>query len=201
MNDPRLHAFRAIRGKTEVGSDTVGFFEADAGYIVAQAVGCFFDDIDGGGAVCLEDLYRKSGAEVLPAEHHDAAHTELSGEVIMYFIGAFRAYAAYIAKPTGVVFDNIKGVRAEFIDNPVRRDGADPFYGAGGEITPYCSGIFGELFLEIGDFELTAEGRVHLPITLHAYRFALAQKRHYPDKRHRLASAVYHADGIAVFIV
>ena len=119
----------------ELHGDRVGGLEADAADVARQPIGVLGHDLDGVGAVGLEDAHRPRGADAVAVqEDHDLAHDLLLGPGVGDALGAHRADAGHLAQPVGLGLDDVEHLLAERLDHLLGVDRADAADHAGAEI-------------------------------------------------------------------
>ena len=119
----------------EPHGDRVGGLEADAADVARQPIRVLGHDLDGIGAVGLEDAHRPCGADAMAVqEDHDLAHDLLLGPGAGDALGAHRADAGHLAQAIGLGLDHIEHLLAESLHHLLGVDRADAADHAGAEI-------------------------------------------------------------------
>ena len=119
----------------ELHRDCVGGLEADAADVAGQPIGVLGHDLDGVGAVGLEDAHRPRGADAVAVqEDHDLPDDLLLGPGAGDALGAHRADAGHLAQTIGLGLDDVEHLLAERLDHLLGVDRADAADHAGAEI-------------------------------------------------------------------
>ena len=119
----------------ELGGDHVGGPEADAADVAREPVRVLRDQLDGVGAVGLEDAHRARGADpVRVQEQHDLADDLLVRPAPDDAPGALGADPVHLAQPLGLLLDDVEHGLAEGRDQPLGVDRADALDHAGAEV-------------------------------------------------------------------
>ena len=135
VGDPGAHPDHRRLLDAELHGDRVGGLEADAADVAREPVGVLGHDLDGIGAVGLEDADRACGADAMAVqEDHDLAHDLLLGPGAGDALGAHRADAGHLAQPIGLGLDDVEHLLAERLDHLLGVDRADAADHPGTEI-------------------------------------------------------------------
>ena len=135
VGNPGAHPDHRRLLDAELHGDGVGGLEADAADVARQPVGVLGHDLDGIGAVGLEDADRACGAHAMAVqEDHDLPHDLLLGPGAGDALGAHRADAGHLAQTIGLRLDHVEHLLAERLDHLLGVDRADAADHAGTEI-------------------------------------------------------------------
>ena len=117
------------------GRDGVGRLEADPAHIAGETIGVLREDLDGFGAVGLEDPDRPRRADTVRVqEDHDLADDLLIGPPSDDPLGALGADALDLLEPLRLPLDDVEHRLAERPHQPFAVDGTDPSDHARAEI-------------------------------------------------------------------
>jgi hypothetical protein len=118
VGDPGAHADHCRLVDAELHGDRIGGLESDAADVARQAIGVLGHDLNGIGAIGLEDADGACGAHpVAVQEDHDLPHDLLLGPGAGDALGAQRADAGHLAQTLGRRFDHLEDVLAERLDH------------------------------------------------------------------------------------
>ena len=135
VGDPGAHPDHRRLLDAELHGDRVGGLEADAADVARQAIGVLGHDLDGIGAVGLEDAHRACRADAVAVqEDHDLPHDLLLGPGVGDALGAHRADAGHLAQAIGLRLDDVEHLLAERLDHLLGVDRADAADHPGAEI-------------------------------------------------------------------
>ena len=135
VGDPGAHPDHRRLLDAEPHRDRVRRLEADAADIARETVRVLGHDLDGIGAVGLEDADRACGAHAMAVqEDHDLPHDLLLGPGTGDALGAHRADAGHLAQAIGLGLDHVEHLLAERLDHLLGVDRADAADHPGTEI-------------------------------------------------------------------
>ena len=126
VGDPGAHPDHRRLLDAELHGDRVGGLEADAADVARQPIRVLGHDLDGIGAVGLEDANGAGGADAMAVqEDHDLAHDLLLGPGAGDALGAHGADAGHLAQAVRLGLDNVEHFLAERLDHLLGVDRAD----------------------------------------------------------------------------
>ena len=174
----------------ELHGDRVGGLEADAADVARQPVGVLGHDLDGVGAIGLEDPHRPRRADAMAVqEHHDLAHDLLLGPGVGDALGAHRADARHLAQPVGRRLDDVEHLLAEGPHQLLGVDRADAADHAGAEILLDAVDRGRGRGAQEPRLELLAMGAVVDPVARRGDPLAGGDRRGVADDRDQIAMA------------
>ena len=135
IGDPGAHADHGGLFDAELHGDGVGGLEADAADIARQAIRVLGHDLDGVGAIGLENPHCPRRADAMAVqEDHDLADDLLFGPGIGDALGANLANPSHLAQPVRLGLDDIEYLLAERIDHLFGVDRPDAADHPGAEV-------------------------------------------------------------------
>ena len=118
VGDPGAHADHRRLLDAEPHGDRVRGLEADAADIAREPIRVLGHDLDGIGAVGLEDADGARGADAVAVqEDHDLPHDLLLGPGAGDALGAHRADTGHLAQAIGLGLDHVEHLLAERPDH------------------------------------------------------------------------------------
>ena len=188
VGNPGAHPDHRRLVDAELHGDCIGGLEADAADVACQAIRVLGHDLDGVGAVGLEDADRSGGADAMAVqEDHDLAHDLLLGPGAGDALGAHRADAGHLAQAIRLRLDHIEHFVAECPDHLLGVDRADAADHAGTEVLLDAFGRRRRRSAQEARLELLAVGTVVDPFARSGDPLAGGDRGGMPDGGHQFA--------------
>ena len=202
IGNPGAQAVRLRRRVRQRFGNRFGALKTDARLRFAQIKRIFEHPLHGVGAERIKrgDALAR-GHAVSFQRHHNVANGKLLFKVLLYFFGFFQGNAFDCCELFRLVFEHIKGTFAEFFDDFFRRNGTDPFHGAGGEIVVKLFGGRRHFAFKRFHFKLPPERRVKRPKAGKPHRFADGNIRKSTDGRDKFLITADFQHRISVLLI
>ena len=198
----RFQPLGAVPRHVVILGDAVGVAEIQLQRLAAQQIRILGDGVHGPGAEGAEDLHGLAGANLELGEVGDELpHPEHPLELLLDAVGLVRRDAGDGGELGRIVGDDLQRLRAEFVNDLIRRAGPDVGQRAAGEESIDGFQVFGHIRLALLCVELAAVGRVVLVLAPADDRLARVQLAHHAaDHRHH-AAARHLKNGVAIIRV
>ena len=135
IGNPSAHADHRRPVDAEFYSDRIRRLESDAADVACESIRVLRHDLDGIGAVSLEDADRACGAHTMAMqEDHDLPHDLLLGPCPGDPLGTHRADAGHLAQTIGLGLDHIEHLFTKHLDHFLGVDRANASDHPGSEI-------------------------------------------------------------------
>ena len=190
IGDPGAHADHGGLFDAELHGDGVGGLEADAADIARQAIRVLGHDLDGVGAIGLENPHRPRRADAMAVqEDHDLADDLLLSPAFGDALGANRANPGHLAQAVRLGLDDVEYLLAERIDQLFGVDRPDAADHSGAEILLDAVNRCRRRCAHEARFELLAMGVVVDPFARRGDPLAGGDYRGVADDRDQFAVA------------
>ena len=202
IGNPGAHPRHGGLLDAELHRNGVGGLEPDAADVAREPVRVLGHDLDGVGAVGLEDAHRARRADPMAVqEHHDFSHRLLLGPRGQDAGGPHTADALDLPQPVGRRLDDVEHLVAERADQLLGVDRADAADHAGCEIFFDAVGGCGRRGAQEPRLELLAVGAVVDPVARRRDPLAGGDHRGVANDRHNvpMASRLGAQDAEAIF--
>jgi hypothetical protein len=187
VRDAGAHPHHGRLVDAEPHRNCIGGLEADAADVARQPVRVLRHDLDGIGAIGLEDAHGACRAHAMAVqEDHDLAHDLLLGPGACDALGAHRPDAGHLAQAIWLTLDDIEHPLAESLDELPGVDRADAADHAGGEILLDAFGRCRSRAAQKAGLELLAMGAVVDPFARGGDPLAGRDRGGVPDGGHEI---------------